>query len=372
MTENLPLSAQLSAAFVALAIEIDNAAELDIAHRTTAEGPDGHGAVWLASIAMWFSAIRVLSGAEELTVAELRHRTGLDTNVDGLRRWGYATLNGVGHPLDTRPRPIPSPSSVLRLTARGRDAAAIWAPLPAEIERRWRERFGGTAIDELRSALVAVTRVEKRKLPDYLPILTFGLRAEHPQKPWSTSTRSTVDAGEDAELPLVSLLARALLSLTLDYEATARLALPVWADGLRLLSPLPVPVRDLAARAGVGKEAMAMVLKQVEGAGCSESTPVSGGRGRQVGLTSLGQRAQSAAEIRIAELNHGWRSCTESQANELRAALGPLVGDGTRSGSALFEGLQPGAANWRASRRPGERLPWYPLVLHRGGYPDGS
>jgi DNA-binding MarR family transcriptional regulator len=372
MTENLPLSAQLSAAFVALAIEIDNAAELDIAHRTTAEGPGGHGAVWLASIAMWFSAIRALSDADELTVAELRQRTGLDTNVDGLRRWGYATLNGVGHPLDARPRPIPAPSSVLHLTARGRDAAAIWAPLPAEIERRWRERFGGTTIDELRSALVAVTQVEKRKLPDYLPILTFGLRAEHPQKPWSTSARSAADAGTDASLPLVSLLARALLSLTLDYEATAQLALPVWANGLRLLSPLPVPVRDLAARAGVGKEAMAMVLKQVEGAGCAETTPVPGGRGKQIGLTSVGQRALSVAEIRVAELNHGWGSCTESQADALRAALGPLIGDGTRSGSALFDGLEPGVANWRVGSRPAEHLPWYPLVLHRGGYPDGS
>ena len=365
MTENLPLSAQLSAAFVALAIEIDNAAELDIAHRTTAEGTGGQGTVWLASIAMWFSAIRALSDTDELTVAELRHRTGLDTNVDGLRRWGYATL-------DARPRPIPAPSSVLRLTTRGRDAAEIWAPLPASIERHWRERFGDTTIDELRSALVAVTQAEKRKLPDYLPILTFGLRAEHPQKPWSTSTRSAADAGADAALPLVSLLSRALLSLTLDYEATARFALPVWADGLRLLSPLPAPVRDLPARAGVGKEALAMVLKQVEGAGCAETTPVPGERGKQVGLTSLGQRARSAAEIRVAELNHGWGSCTEPEAVALRTALAPLVGDGTRSGSGLFDGLDPGAANWRANGRPAERLPWYPLVLHRGGYPDGS
>ena len=38
----------------------------------------------------------------------------------------------------------------------------------------------------------------------------------------------------------------------------------------------------------------------------------------------------------------------------------------------LFQALEPYPGNWRASvRRPGT-LPHYPMVLHRGGYPDGS
>ena len=76
MAEELPLAAQLSAAFVALAIEIDNAAELEMAHHTSSEVSDGGSGVWLAAIAMWFSAVRVLTDADELTVAEVRQPTG--------------------------------------------------------------------------------------------------------------------------------------------------------------------------------------------------------------------------------------------------------------------------------------------------------
>ena len=38
----------------------------------------------------------------------------------------------------------------------------------------------------------------------------------------------------------------------------------------------------------------------------------------------------------------------------------------------LFQALEPYPDNWRASVRPPGMLPYYPMVLHRGGYPDGS
>ena len=38
----------------------------------------------------------------------------------------------------------------------------------------------------------------------------------------------------------------------------------------------------------------------------------------------------------------------------------------------LFQALEPYPENWRASARPPRTLPYYPMVLHRGGYPDGS
>lgn len=372
MAEELPLAAQLSAAFVALAIEIDNAAELEMAHHTSSEVSDGGSGVWLASIAMWFSAVRVLTDADELTVAEVRQRTGLDTNVDGLRRWGYATVNGVGSALDGQSRPVPRESSVLRLTRRGRDAGAVWSPMPAAIEQRWRDRFGDATVDRLRAALVRATEPEGRLLPDYLPILGFGLWGERRGQTPGAPTPSPELAVAESELSMISLLARALLSLTLDFEAEARLALPVWADGLRLLSSEPTALRDLPQHAGVGKEALAMVLHQLERTGCAEMTKDSGSRGKQVRLTSLGERARSAGALRFAELGNGWAGRSSSDVDDLRAALQPLVGDGTRTGSRLFFGLDPAAGNWRATVREPLRLPWYPLVLHRGGYPDGS
>ena len=39
--------------------------------------------------------------------------------------------------------------------------------------------------------------------------------------------------------------------------------------------------------------------------------------------------------------------------------------------SVLSEGLTPYADGWRASSKPAETLPHYPMVLHRGGYPTG-
>ena len=38
----------------------------------------------------------------------------------------------------------------------------------------------------------------------------------------------------------------------------------------------------------------------------------------------------------------------------------------------LFAGLEPYPDNWRAAVRRPATLPHYPMVLHRGGYPDGS
>ena len=40
--------------------------------------------------------------------------------------------------------------------------------------------------------------------------------------------------------------------------------------------------------------------------------------------------------------------------------------------SPLFAGLEPYPDGWRAAVRPPATLPHYPMVLHRGGYPDGS
>ena len=38
----------------------------------------------------------------------------------------------------------------------------------------------------------------------------------------------------------------------------------------------------------------------------------------------------------------------------------------------LFGGLEPYPEGWRARVRPPGILPYFPMVLHQGGYPDGS
>src|SRR6202041_933408 len=90
------------------------------------------------------------------------------TNLDGMRRWGYITIDGTARKIyKTRP----GPGAVLRATARGLRARQIWLPLPAVIEQRWTKRFGAAQIADLRQALVAVAGQLDPGLPDTLPIL---------------------------------------------------------------------------------------------------------------------------------------------------------------------------------------------------------
>jgi hypothetical protein len=52
----------------------------------------------------------------------------------------------------------------------------------------------------------------------------------------------------------------------------------------------------------------------------------------------------------------------------MREALEQVTGDQAR----LAAGLEPPPGGWRASLRRRATLPHYPMVLHRGGFPDGS
>ena len=56
----------------------------------------------------------------------------------------------------------------------------------------------------------------------------------------------------------------------------------------------------------------------------------------------------------------------------LRDSLDRLVGDATAGASPLQIGLEPYPDGWRASRRQPDQLAHYPMILHRGGFPNGS
>jgi DNA-binding MarR family transcriptional regulator len=372
MAQSLPLIAQLSAALTAFTVEADNEAERLVEHHTTDDG-GARRAVWLTSLAMWFNCLRDLSD-EPLTVAELERRARMSTNLDGMRRWGYIAIDGTGRVARGATRPKAKRSSRLALTERGRRAAQLWAPLPQEIERRWDDRFGAAAVKELRAALIAVALQSPDALPDFLPIgSVYGIGIADPGP--------RVDGEDLTTRPLISLLARVLLALALDYERDAKLALTVHLNGLRVLGadagaaadldpatepdPAAVPVADLPARTGVAKAATTMIVARLERTGCAVTEPIPGARrGQQVRLTERGDRAKAAGESRLERVQQ------RAGAPELAAALTPVVGDGTRAGSPLYTGLH--SDGWRARTPQPDRLPWFPMVLHRGGYPDGS
>src|SRR5690242_16987469 len=102
-------------------------------------------------------------------------------------------------------------------------------------------------------------------------------------------------------------------------------------------------------------------------------------RGKVVRLNARGMSARERGIARIARIEA-----------ELRARLGRQAGDRLRraleavlASPAFAEGIEPPATGWRARppyaaqtgrllTDPRAALPRHPLMLHRGGYPDGA
>ena len=89
-------------------------------------------------------------------------------------------------------------------------------------------------------------------------------------------------------------------------------------------------------------------------------------------LTATGTQARMAYESQLKLVEGRWIERFGERIDGLRTALQAIVGDGTAEGSPLFAGLEPYAEGWRAMVRRPRTLPHFPMVLHRGGYPEGS
>jgi len=141
---------------------------------------------------------------------------------------------------------------------------------------------------------------------------------------------------------------------------------------------------DLTKLTGLSKEAVAMSVSYLEKTGYAESrSDPSASRGKIMVLTSLGRQMKHTSHEHVRELEAKWESRFANGAvEELRDALRALLDrrEGTRW--LLAYGLQPSPDGWR-NRQPyraqtmrfiddPRTLPHYPMVLHRGGWPDGS
>ncbi len=366
----LPLTTLLSQALVAYTIEFDNEAEHRMPqHRTTRygdPGPKGLKGLWLVSMAMWLNCVQYLSD-EPMLVSELEQRARTSTNLDGMRRWGYVELESAsGAGLQGKPRDL-----TIRITQRGRAAQEVWRPLAPQIEDRWRERFGTAAVGQLRAALAAVAAQITLDLPDCLPILRSALFSGRHE--WAP--RPAGGGPAETELALPVLLARVLLALTLRFERRSPLSLAVCANLLRVLTTDGVLVKDLPALTGVSKEALAMATHPLTRRDLAVVGRAPGGsRFRAMRLTDRGQEAQWRYTDWTERLDDvAGQRLGAGVVAALRAALEPLAGDpDDPAHSPLMGGLEPYPDNWRADVRPPQTLPHFPMVLHRGGYPDGS
>jgi len=370
---SFPLPTLLSQALVAHTIELDNEAEHRLPHRTTRQqDPDAGrgGGPWLVSFALWANVLQYLD-ADDVTVAALRSRARTNRLLlNGLHRWGYITLTPPGgEPL----RKPPQDDARVRLRRAGLGARDVWSPLPAIIDGRWRRRLGTPAFDRLDRALRAVFEALSVDPPAYLPVIhpTQGGKVDDPHPRRDT-------AGAHSSLPangcLSPLLSGVLLAFTVDFEADTRISLPISANTLRVLDASGTRPGDLPRLTGVSREGNDMCAGWLEGHGCAVSGPdTSARRGKMIRLTPKGQKAQQKYRRVLHDTEESWRTgFGAAMIDDLRGALEDVVGDGTFEASPLAPGLVPHPGNWRARVRRPETLPHHPMVLHRGGYPDGS
>ncbi|HVL80369.1 MAG TPA: hypothetical protein VM840_02100 [Actinomycetota bacterium] len=274
-------------------------------------------------------------------------------------------------PNDTRAKP-PRGDLVVRPGLTGEKAQQIWQGLADEIEGRWRDRLGGDLMSLLMESLGSMVRALEGGLPRYLPVLTSAdLRTDLGE--WSP-------AAEPGDHRLVTMLARTLLAFTSDFEGQSELSLPLAANVVRALDEEGVPVGDLPASTGVSKEAVSMSLTFLEKNGyASVFAAPSGARGRWARLTPKGRDAQRDYIDRVPQVEGYWRTRFGGDAiDRIRDALERVIHH-----PRFSESLQPHPGGWRTKKPyqaqteafladPHARLPYHPMVLHRGGWPDGS
>jgi len=366
----LPLPALLSQVLVAFTIEFDNEFERQMPHRTTNQGAaaGSRQGPWLVSMVMWSNCMR-FAGEEGVRTGELENLARTTTNLNGMVRWGYIVVEP--DPDDSRPKP-PRSGRLIRATPKGLQAREVWRPLFGEIEKRWQARFGKDEIGRLRESLWAVAGQFDVELPDCLPILGYGLFSRVPGRARRATDEREDSAGFSLHLP--ALLSRVLLAFAIEFERESDLSLAISANVVRVLDEKGVPVRDLPLLTGVSKEAirMAAAFLQKRRLAVFETDPA-GSRGKVARLTPKGREAQDAYRRLTLIIEERWQArFGKDTIRALREPLERLVGEATAQRSPLFGGLQPYPDGWRASVRKPDTLPHYPMVLHRGGFPDGS
>jgi DNA-binding MarR family transcriptional regulator len=306
--------------------------------------------------------------------------------------WDYVTI--APDPKDPRPSP-PRAEWIIRPTPGGRLALDAWRPLSATIERRWEERFGTTRVGALRESLAALANRIDADFPAYLPILGYDLtatgmhRVRYDPDGARTDSLAADGAGSDAGIrtdrDLSASLTAVLFAFTLDFEREAQFALAAGANALRVVSESGVRLADLPFLCGLSKPAIDFSLKFLERKGLAVlgSAPPPA-RAKIVRLTAQGRLAQERYYRCLELIEQRWESRFGAPAvRRLRSAASGIRDARDADGPLLSRGLRPHPGGWRAHPayakqtraivdNPHAALPRYPMVLHRGGWPDGS
>ena len=371
------LSRLLSQTLVAFTIELDNEFELQLSK--TWASP------FKISLVMWSNFLRFVRATgtpvSEIVTRSCTPAEAVRSVVGGMERWGYISVDhdpaggtgpirkGFGSGRGVKADTVIYPTQV------GTMSDKIFASLPEEIEGRWRSRLGDELVANLRGSLEAIESRIDRVMPHHLPIVGGS----------GCFTHVTVEEGRsEPDDSLATLLSRVLLAFTLEAEDGAPVSLAIGSNVLRVLDDDGGPVKELPLRTGVSKEAVSFSMSWLEKAGYTSVEPEPSGRGKRVHLTSQGKDVQRSHRERIHEIESRWeeRFGTDAVGN-LRAPLQAILDQPGGPDGPLSAGLVTPEGGWRGTGRykpltaafiasPSDALPHHPMVLHRGGWPDGS
>ena len=374
MPGEAPLSTLLSKLLVAYTVEVDDLFEQRMPHSSTVKNGAGihDGRPWLVSYVMWSNFLRHIDAAGT-PLAELQRRASVSTRtlksrLNHLAWWTYLTVQ----PPPGASGRVKQSDHVAMLSEGGKRACEVFEPLAGIVEDRWRTRFGARTVKALRGALEPFVVGAHPDLPRYLPVVEYGdgMRTE-------VVLSEPAAASETSAGDLLTLLAQTLSLFTLEFEKGHPVSLPLLANVLRLLDEDYCSAKELHLRAGVAKEGISAAitfLKKVDLV-MTEGT----GAKLQLRLSPAGAEAVRSGIQRLKEL--------DQQRGEpgaaLRKAAEAVLAKGVGEGSAMAEGLRSHEGGWRIYRpylpqteallaSPVDALPHHPMILHRGGFPDGS
>jgi hypothetical protein len=349
--EPMALPTLLSHALVAMTIGIDNELEARMPHTTTQGSKRGvpRAGPWLVSWSVWANLLRFVP-PDGIPLEDLESRPGVKPGVlrgknPGVVRWGYVTVEG---------------RLVRPTTALSRAASDVFPMLPSIVEQRWVDHLGATTVDDLRQALSALLQQVDVLLPRYLP--------EADQLMWTRWDRNEPRVEPVSDLRLIDMLAQALLLYAVDHERAAAVPLTMAANLLRVIDDGGTPARELPRRSGVSKEALAFLTGSRQVPRLTVETEP-----KVLTLTPEGARAKAEYLTLPATIERTWaerfgRDVTRG----LRTALERVVVAPTLDHSPLAQLIEPPPDGWRSWMKRPETLPHFPMILHRGGYPDGA
>jgi hypothetical protein len=263
----------------------------------------------------------------------------------GVVRWRYVTLRGG----------VVRPTDDLRVASE-----TVFPYLPDIVEAKWADHLGASAVSQLKEVLGELLSQVDQRLPHYLPQADNLMWTR-----WGAlgSREEAID-----ELTLVDRLAQALLLYTVEHESASEVPLMMAANQVRVIDEDGTRTVDLVRRSGISKEAMGFLTGWRQRPRLSvESVP------RTLTLTGAGRSAKTDYETLARTIEQSWAARFPGDATgRLRSALEQVVVDATLASSPLAQLVEAPEGCWRSWVKSPETLPHFPMILHRGGYPDGA